>query len=106
MAARDEFSAKKKRILANRVAYRCLIRIACARRSGPLRTKMNRSMSGWLRTSQQPRQVARVMTILDGGGAQECLEWHLALSGLRQVIDSDEPRFTTDVIRKWKKRCD
>ena len=104
MAARDEFSAKKKRILANRVAYRCSNPDCLRATIGPASDEDESINVG----------VAAHITAAAPGGPRyddslTAEERKSASNGIwlcqgcGKLIDSDEPRFTTDVIRKWKR---
>jgi hypothetical protein len=104
MAARDEFSAKIKRILASRVGYRC---------SNP---ECQRATIGPASDGDESMNVgvaAHITAAAPGGPRYDqgltAEERKSAANGIwlcqgcGKLIDSDEKRFTSDLIRKWKK---
>jgi hypothetical protein len=104
MAARDEFSAKVKRILGSRVCYRCSNPQCLRATIGPASDEdesVNVGVAAHITAAAGggPRYDAR-LSPEERKGASNGI-W--LCQGCAKLIDSDEKRFTTDVIRKWKK---
>jgi hypothetical protein len=104
MAARDEFPAKVKRILASRVCYRCS-NPGCERATiGPASDEdesVNVGVAAHITAAavNGPRYDASLRPEERKSGSNGI--W--LCQGCGKLIDSDEKRFTTDVIRKWKR---
>src|ERR1700726_1302850 len=103
MAVRDEFSAKIKRILASRVGYRCS-NPECQRATiGPASDEdesMNVGVAAHI-TAAAPGgpRYDQGLTAEERKSAANGI-W--LCQGCGKLIDSDEKRFTSDLIRKWK----
>jgi hypothetical protein len=104
MAARDEFSAKVKRILGSRVCYRCSNPVCQCATIGPASDEDEAINVG----------VAAHITAAAKGGPRydaslTAEERKSASNGIwlcqkcAKMIDSDEERFTSEMVRRWKK---
>ncbi len=104
MAARDEFSSKVKRVLGSRVCYRCSNPDCLRATIGPASDEDESVNVG---------VAAHITAAADGGPRYDVSlrpeERKSASNGIwlcqgcAKLINSDEKRFTTAVIRKWKK---
>ena len=104
MAARDEFSAKVKRILASRVCYRCSNPSCQCATIGPASDEdeaINVGVAAHITAAAEggPRYDAS-LTVEERKGVSNGI-W--LCQKCAKLIDSDEELFKTDVIRKWKK---